>query len=668
MHRYTRNVFFLAMILFVATSCKPDPKVKGDPDLFQLLFVKVNGTTLSSSSTRTDVLVSPEFVVEFTAPMDTASAKQAIRLVHSATETPAALRFSFENDNRLARITLVSPLEYKTGYSLTVSASLMGADKQPFPGVTYSIETMNGTMTLISATIGSTSLLGSATPRNVPYQGTDITLTFSQPLNAATFSSFFNLTPTLAFDKTLSTDRRTVTLRNTDPLRTYTRYQLSVPSSLQSENGFTFAGFSKAFVSGLDPNPKFPVLSDEELMTLVQSQTFKYFWDFGHPVSGLARERNSSGETVTIGGSGFGIMGIVVGIHRGFVTRDAGIARLTKIVDFLEDADRFHGVWPHWMNGSTGSRIAFSQFDNGGDLVETSFMAQGLLTVRQYMNPAVEAEQALITKINGLLSTIEWDWHRRGGQNTLYWHWSPEHEWRMNMQVRGYNEALITYFMAATSSTHGIPKVVYDNGWAQNGNIRNGRSFYGITLPVGFDFGGPLFFAHYSFLGLDPRGLSDAHANYFVQNRNHSLIHFEHGVRNPNGHVGYSADSWGLTASDESGGYGVHEPSRDNGTITPTAALSSIPYTPEESMAAMRHFYHILGDRLWGPYGFYDAFRPNDGWWATSTLAIDQGPILVMIENHRSGLLWDLFMSAPEVDDAMTILGFTSTSSSKTKP
>lgn len=668
MLRFTRFVLSFAMILILAASCKPDPKVKGDPDLFQLLFVKANGTTLSTSSTRTDVPVSPEFVIEFTAPMDTTSAKAAITLDHSVTNSPAALHFRFESDQRLARITVQSPLSYKTGYNLVLTDALKGADKQPFPGVTYAIETMNGTMSLVSATVGSTSLMGSATPRNIPYQGTDITLTFSQALDAATFSSFFNLTPTLAFDRILSADRKTVTLRNTNPLRTYTRYQLSVPSTLRSDNGFTFPGFSKAFISGLDPNPKFPILSDDELMTLVQSQTFKYFWDFGHPVSGLARERNSSGETVTIGGSGFGVMGIVVGIHRGFVTRDAGIARLTKIVDFLEDADRFHGVWPHWMNGSTGARIAFSQFDNGGDLVETSFMAQGLLTVRQYMNPAVEAEQALITKINGLLSTIEWDWHRRNGQNTLYWHWSPEHEWRMNMQVRGYNEALITYFMAATSTTHGIPKIVYDNGWAQNGNIRNGRSFYGITLPVGFDFGGPLFFAHYSFLGLDPRGLRDAYADYWVQNRNHSLIHYEHGVRNPQGHVGYSADSWGLTASDDPNGYTVHEPSRDNGTITPTAALSSIPFTPTESMAAMRNFYHILGDRLWGPYGFYDAFNPNVGWWATSTLAIDQGPILVMIENHRSGLLWDLFMSAPEVDAAMTILGFTSTSSSKINP
>jgi hypothetical protein len=334
-------------------------------------------------------------------------------------------------------------------------------------------------------------------------------------------------------------------------------------------------------------------------------------------------------------------------------------------VTFLGNADRFHGVWPHWMNGSTGSRIAFSQYDNGGDLVETSFMAQGLVTVRQYLNPSDATEAALIAKINGLLNTIEWSWHRRDGQNTLYWHWSPEHAWRMNMQVQGYNEALITYVMAATSSTFGIPKIVYDNGWARNGAIRNGNSYYGIRLPLGYAYGGPLFFAHYSFLGLDPRSLSDQYAHYWTQNRNHSLIHYEHGVRNPNGHVGYSADSWGLTASDESGGYGVHEPTRDNGTISPTAALSSIPYTPEESMRAMRHFYHVLGDKLWGPYGFYDAFRPNDGWWANSTLAIDQGPILIMIENHRSGLLWDLFMSAPEVSNGLNTLGFTTTSAPK---
>lgn len=667
-----RNPLFAIFIsvLFVGiafTACKPDPKTQGDPDLFQLLFVRLDGASLSTTIPKTDAPISPELTVEFTAAVDTTLAKTAITLSGAVNRVFVPLRFVFENGNRLVRITPVASLDYLTEYQFQIGETLKGAQKQPFPGISYAFTTVNGTITLTSATLQSTSILGPVSVRNVPYQNATIVLAFSEALSASTFGTHFTVTPNVALEKTLSSDRRTVTLRVDQSLSTYTRYTLQVSNTLTSETGKAFAGFTRTFISGLNPEPKFPILSDEELMDKVQSQTFKYFWDFGHPVSGLARERNSSGETVTIGGSGFGIMGIVVGIHRGFITRNEGIQRLDKIVTFLGNADRFHGVWPHWMNGSTGSRIAFSQYDNGGDLVETSFMAQGLTTVRQYLNSGDPTEAALISKINTLLATIEWDWYRRDGQNTLYWHWSPEHGWRMNMQIQGYNEALITYVMAATSSTHGIPKIVYDNGWARNGNIRNGNTYYGHRLPVGFSYGGPLFFAHYSFLGLDPRNLFDQYAHYWTQNRNHSLIHYEHGVRNPNGHVGYSADSWGLTASDESGGYGVHEPTRDNGTISPTAALSSIPYTPVESMRAMRHFYHVLGDKLWGPYGFYDAFRPNDGWWANSTLAIDQGPILIMIENHRSGLLWDLFMSAPEVQTALNTLGFTTSTQTPTK-
>ncbi|MEN9839186.1 MAG: hypothetical protein RL177_665, partial [Bacteroidota bacterium] len=647
-----RNPLFAILIpaLFVSiafSACKPDPKTQGDPDLFQLLLVRLDGASLSTTIPKSDASITPELTLEFTAAVDTTLAKSAITLSGAVSRVFVPLRFVFENGNRMIRITPVSPLDYLTEYQFQIGETLQGAQKQPFPGLSYRFTTLNGTMTLVSATLQTTNILGPTTVRNVSYQNATFTLRFSEELSAASFATHFTVSPSVALEKTLSTDRKTVTIRVNQSLSSYTRHTFSVSNTLTSEAGKSFAGFTRTFVSGLNPEPKFPILSDEELMDKVQSQTFKYFWDFGHPVSGLARERNSSGETVTIGGSGFGIMGIVVGIHRGFITRTEGVQRLDKIVTFLGNADRFHGVWPHWMNGSTGARIAFSQYDNGGDLVETSFMAQGLTTVRQYLNSGDPTEAALISKINTLLATIEWSWYRRDGQNTLYWHWSPEHAWRMNMQVQGYNEALITYFMAATSSTHGIPKIVYDNGWARNGAIRNGNTYYGIQLPVGFSYGGPLFFAHYSFLGLDPRNLADQYATYWTQNRNHSLIHYEHGVRNPNGHVGYSADSWGLTASDESGGYGVHEPTRDNGTISPTAALSSIPYTPVESMRAMRHFYHVLGDKLWGPYGFYDAFRPNDGWWANSTLAIDQGPILIMIENHRSGLLWDLFMSAP---------------------
>jgi hypothetical protein len=200
---------------------------------------------------------------------------------------------------------------------------------------------------------------------------------------------------------------------------------------------------------------------------------------------------------------------------------------------------------------------------------------------------------------------------------------------------------------------------VYDEGWANNGAMKNDAKYYGITLPLGSSHGGPLFFAHYSFLGLNPKNLRDLYANYWEQNVNHTLINMNYCVQNPLKYVGYSADCWGLTASDGNNGYSAHSPTNDKGVIAPTAALSSMPYTPEESMRALHFFYYMLGDRLWKEYGFVDAFNASAGWFDNQFLAIDQGTIIVMIENYRTGLLWNLFMTCPEVQAGLLKLGFT---------
>lgn len=414
------------------------------------------------------------------------------------------------------------------------------------------------------------------------------------------------------------------------------------------------------FITELDSTYKFPVVSDDSLLTLVQKQTFRYFWDYAHPVSGLARERLGSGETVTSGGSGFGIMTIPIAIERGFITREQGFERMNTIVNFLNTkAERFHGVFPHWLNGTTGKTQAFSTKDNGADLVETAFLMQGLLTVQQYFKNGTTAERAMCDTIQKIWEEVEWTWFQRDGQQKLFWHWSPNYNWDMNMAVSGWNEGLIVYVLAASSPTYAISKSVYDEGWARNGAMRNGKTFFDIPLPLGEDRGGPMFFAHYSFMGLDPRGLSDAYANYWEQNTAHAQINYRYCVANPRNHFGYSADSWGLTASDIPSGYTASSPNNDGGTIAPTAALASFPYTPDESMRALRYFYYVLGDKLWGEYGFRDAFNLSKRWFAPSFLAIDQGPIVVMIENHRTGLPWQLFMQNENVKSGLEKLGFT---------
>lgn len=400
---------------------------------------------------------------------------------------------------------------------------------------------------------------------------------------------------------------------------------------------------------------------DTALLTLVQHRTFDYFWKFGHPVSGLAPERSTTPDTVTIGGSGFGVMAILVGIERKFITRDAGLDRLLKIVNFLVRADHYHGIWPHWLNGTTGKTIPFSRKDDGGDVVETAYMFQGLLAVRQYFTGDSRKEQELRTKIGWLWGDAEWNWYTRDGQDVLYWHWSPNNGWSMNHPIRGYNECLIAYVLAASSQNYPITPLVYHLGWAMSNFFLNGHEYYGIKLPLGFPYGGPLFFTHYSFLGLDPRGLKDQYADYWEQNLHHTLINRQYCIENPNHYPNYGPDCWGLTASDApDDGYDAFSPTNDHGTITPSAALSAFPYTPVYSMQALNYFYTQKKEQLWKEYGFTDAFNESRNWYDYQYLAIDQGPIVVMIENYRSGLLWKLFMSCPEVQQGLKKLGFTS--------
>lgn len=412
--------------------------------------------------------------------------------------------------------------------------------------------------------------------------------------------------------------------------------------------------------------------SDNELLDEVQKATLKYFYDFAEPNSKWARERSNNPndlDVVTTGGTGFGIMALVAGAERSFISRDEAFSHIRQITDFMLRAERFHGAFAHWYYGSTGKVKPFSPQDNGGDLVETAFLMQGLLAAKEYFDTpaATTQERRLVNDMQSIWEGVEWDWYTQG-QNKLFWHWSKEHGFAMNMPISGWNEGLIVYVLAAASPTHPVAKEVYTNGYAHNGAMKNGRNYYGINLPLGNDpeMGGPLFFAHYSFLGLNPNGLKDEFCdNYFTQNKNHTLINRAYCLDNPKNFPGYGEDFWGLTASDcPVAGYLAHAPgANDNGTITPTAALSSFPYTPQESMQVLKHLYRDLNNQIWGEYGFYDAINlnvPADKQVAKSYLAIDQGPIVVMIENYRSQLLWNLFMKNSDVQKGLKTLGFQS--------
>ena len=409
--------------------------------------------------------------------------------------------------------------------------------------------------------------------------------------------------------------------------------------------------------------------SDSAMLDYIQKVTLNYMWEGAEPVSRLAPERihldniypSNDKDVVTLGGSAFGVAGIIVGIERGFIDRKAGVDRLTHIVDYLAKADRFHGAWPHWLKGPTGRTVTFGKKDDGGDLVETSFMLQALLCVRQYFKDGNATEKALAAKADNLWRTVEFDWYTQGGKHVLYWHWSPTYGWQKNFPVTGYNECMVMYILAASSPTHSVPAECYHEGWARSGAIKSNAAPYDYPLEVSHNgaeaTGGPLFWAHYSWFGLNPRGLKDRYANYWNVVCDHALSNWAYCIANPKGYKGYSKDCWGLTASYSPGGYSAHAPNNDLGVITPTAALSSFPYAPRQSMAALKYFWQ-QGDWIWGKYGFYDAFSEQYNWTLPRYLAIDQLIITPMIENYRSGLLWKLFMSCPEIQEGLQKLGF----------
>jgi len=414
------------------------------------------------------------------------------------------------------------------------------------------------------------------------------------------------------------------------------------------------------------------VISDDSLLTLVEYRTFQYFWDGAEPVSGMARERfhvdnlypENDKDVITTGGSGFGIMAVITGIERGFIKRSEGYSRIKHIVGFLKRADRFHGAWPHWLYGTTGRVKPFGTRDDGADIVETAYLMQGLLTARQYFIKGSDSEKMLASGIDSLWKEVEWNWFTKGGESVIYWHWSPVYGWQMNNPVEGYNECIILYVLAASSPTFAVSPEVYHKGWARNGAIKGQHEKYGYVLSLNHngaaEYGGPLFWAHYSYLGLDPRHLRDTYANYWQENVNQALINWQWCTKNTGKFSGYSEDCWGLSASYSVNGYSAHAPGIefDLGVISPTAAVSSIAYTPEQSLNAIKYFYYTLGDKIWGIYGYYDAFSEKDNWYPQRYLAIDQGPQVVMIENYRSGLLWNLFMSSQEVKSGLQKLGF----------
>ncbi len=647
-------MFFLGLFCF--TSCTQDVDELSTLRLERIIVGEVEFDPALGENL--DVPVDRPISLYFSAALDPQSVELGLAFLTDNQPVPYTL--SLFSGNQTLTLYPSGTLLKQTLYLIRLTDQLKAANGASFGNQEIWLQTVSDELRLTSFEFKEAEVTRTGRIVNVPLDFT-LKLNFSIPVDresisqSVKFLGFENLPMAYRFEE----DDKTVYVENSLDLVDFKKYTFMISTELIGAQNESFAGFEETIFTQLSSDPKFPVISDEELLTKVQEHTFRYFYDFAHQPSGMIRERNTSGSLVTTGGSGFGVMSLLVGIMRGFITREEGVERVDQMVDFLMAADRFHGVWPHWLNGQSGGVIPFSANDDGADLVETALLMQGLLTARAYLDNRSSQEVELRAKITQLWEEVEWDWFTRNGENRLYWHWSPTTNWTMNLPISGYNEALITYLLAASSPTHGIDRQVYHTGWARDGAMVNGQTFYGVTLLLGENLGGPLFFSHYSFLGVDPRNLEDQYANYWEQGKNHTLINRAYCMDNPKGFVGYGEGIWGLTASDNHLRYNAHSPTNDLGVITPTAAIGSMPYTPDESMAALKTFYYQLGDRLWGEYGFYDAFNPTEEWYADSYLAIDQGPIILMIENYRSGLLWNIMMQDPDLQVGLEKLGFT---------
>lgn len=450
-----------------------------------------------------------------------------------------------------------------------------------------------------------------------------------------------------------------------------TGHRCNVYSDFIGENGLTYYYRVSSSADGGKPADKLTTVSartwamtDQQLLDSVQGATFRYFWTYAHPVSGLIRERSGYDSTCATGGTGFGLFALMVGAERGFAPRAKVAERVLKMLIFLDEkAERFHGAFSHWIDGATGKTRPVSRKDDGADLVETAFLMQGVLAVRQYFNRADAVETEIRQRATRLWEGVEWDWFlKEPGGKSLHWHWSPNFGWEKDVKITGWNECMIAYLLAIASPTHPIPADCYYQGWAGQPNYAHNQSYYGFKQSVGPPMGGPLFFTHYSFIGFDPRNKRDRFCNYFENNRNVTLIQRAYAIQNPGRHKGYGENLWGFTASMSPHKYHASAPgARDNGTIAPTAALSAMPYAPAESLACLKHLYQNYGKQLWGEFGFKDAFNLDHNWFADAWLAIDQGPIIAMIENARTGLCWRMFMANPEIAPMLKAIGWQTT-------
>ena len=489
-----------------------------------------------------------------------------------------------------------------------------------------------------------------------------IRFSFSDKIDRNSVSNAFSwsaVNPNILFS--YENNDSTLLIKPGSDLSYLSKYNFGLSKGLKSISGINlFTSFTLNVITGIDPSLKFPKISDEALLDSVQKASFNYYLEHASTTSGLLGDVSSEAPDArtTFGGTGFALMTFPGAVNRGFITRSQALFKVQQMVSFVNSkVSVYKGVFPAWVNGITGKSQYWNGLD-GWDVPNTAFFIMGMLTVRQYFDGTSAEETKLREDITSLYNKIEWPWYHNS-QNFIYWSYNPTAGWIL--PVRGWVETLVMYVLAAGSPTHPIDKSVYEIGWTRNGNFVNGKQFYGYTLPLGQDYGGQAYLNQFSFLGINPNGLTDQYADYGIQAKNASLIGYEYCKAQHTEYPFYCDSVWGITAGASANGYIQESPSNDQGYIYPSASLASFPYSPVESMKAMKYFYYKLGNLIWTKYGFTDSFSfsVEPYWVSNEVFSYDQMNTIVGIENYRSGLPWKLFTSCPEVQTGLKQLGFT---------
>ena len=434
-------------------------------------------------------------------------------------------------------------------------------------------------------------------------------------------------------------------------------------------------------------------LSPEDLAFLddLERRTFFWFWDKANQANGLVPDREPAPSFSSVAAIGFGLTAYPIGVERGWITRDAAKARVLTTLRFLHGAPQgkapagmagYRGFFYHFLDMQTGARFETVELST----IDSALCLAGALFCGSYFDGNDPAEAEVRTLAEDLYERADWAWAASPRPPRVSMGWTPE-SGALKYDWSGYNEAMILFVLALGSPTHPLGPEAY----AKYTSTYRWETFHGQTF-VNF---APLFGHQYSHVFLDFAGIRDAYVrgkgiDYFENSRRATLAQRAYAIANPGGFAGYGPDVWGLTACDgpadvtldvngkrirfysyAARGAGARDV-RDDGTLAPAAAAGSIPFTPGLSVRALRTMADRWGPEIYGPHGFRDAFNPTftspklkhgrvvpgKGWFDTDALGIDQGPILAMIENYRSGLVWRVMRKNPSIVRGLTRAGF----------